>query len=81
MERKEAADMVLVVNTTFSARKVLSHVLLQQLVYNEKNNLSRLLRVAVSSSMKIPALKEAIIMTARIMKPAIIQVTGDQKWH
>lgn len=81
MEQEEAADIVLEENTILLTRKLHSHVRLQRLEYNEKGNLSGLLGVVVTSGMIFPAMKEAIVTTARKIDPAIVDVTGDQMWH
>lgn len=81
MRRKEAANIILVVNLTPSFKKVPSNIRLHQMTYNEKGNLNRLLGVAATSSMVLPALKESILTTVRRVNPAIIDVIGDQKWH
>lgn len=52
-ERKEVADIVLGVNTTLSTKKVPSYVRLQQLAFNKNSNLSRLLWVVTTRSMKL----------------------------
>lgn len=54
---------------------------LQRLAYNEKGNLTRLLGVAVTTSIIIPAMKEVILVTARRIDQTIIDVTRDQRWY
>lgn len=75
----EAADIVLAVNMTFSTRKTPSHIRLQWLAYDEKGNLSGLQGVVVTSGIKLAAIKETILMTARRVDSTIIDVIGDQK--
>lgn len=81
MRGKKVAYIVLTMNTTLSTRKVPSHVRLQRLAYNEKEKRCRLMGVAVTSRMILPALKEDTLMTGRRIDSAIINITGNQKCH
>lgn len=76
--RGQAAGIVLAVNIALITRKGLSHILLQQLPYNKKRNLSRLLRIAATSSILLPALSKIIMMVARQRDTVIEELTRDQ---
>lgn len=79
LDRKEAAHIVLVVNLTLGTRKVLSHICLQRLTYNEKGNMSRLLGIAATINMIVPTFRETILTTARRTDTVIIDVTDNKK--
>lgn len=52
---------------------------LQRITYNEKGNLSGLLRTMATSRILLPAMRKVILTAARMVDPDIIDVTGDQK--
>lgn len=64
-----------------STKKVLTHVRLQQMAYNEKGNLSRLLGAIASSGIPVPSMRGVILSAVKRADPNIIDATEDQNWH
>lgn len=50
------------------------------MTYNEKGNLSGLLRATDTSGMLLSTIREVILSSARMVNFSIIDPTGDQKW-
>lgn len=75
------ADVVLAVNMTIMTKKVLTHVQLQRMTYNENGNLSGLLGTTATSGMLLPTMTDVILSAARRINPNIIDATSNQKGH